>query len=92
VSGRNHDDLETVVRRLRTAHNSALVVVHDERTEHVGYWNKSERLVPPMTLNYVQEQGFRIIYAGMKHCGETGQKQAWMEVRRRDPQEVYGSE
>jgi hypothetical protein len=91
VSERNHDDLDTVVHRLRTAHNSALVVVHDERTEHVGYWDKYERLVPLMTLDYVQEQGFRIIYAGTKHSDETGQQQAWMEVRRRDPQEVYSN-
>ena len=58
----DHDhDLDTVVHRLRTAHNSAIVVVHDDQTEHIGYWDKSERMLPPMALDYVQEQGFRVI-------------------------------
>jgi hypothetical protein len=85
------DTLPTVVKRLQSAHNSALVVVHDDRTEHIGYWDKSERDVEALALAYVQEQGFRVIHAGRRDCRVTGQKQAWAEFRRRDPAEVYGS-
>lgn len=84
------DDLETVVHRLRTGHNSALVVVHDEQTEHIGYWDKSKRYVEVGALEYAQEQGFRVIHAGTTRCNETGQRQAWVEVRRKNPCEVYG--
>lgn len=91
-SDHSRDALDAVVRRLRTAHNSALAVVHDEQTEHVGYWDNSQRLVDTGALVYVQKQGFRIIYAGTKGCGEAGRKQAWMEVRRQDPSGVYADE
>lgn len=63
-SDEERDALSTVVKRLQTAHNSALVVVHDDRSEHIGYWDKSECDVEALALAYMQEQGFRVIHAG----------------------------
>lgn len=85
------DALSTVVKRLQTGHNSALVIVHDDRTEHIGYWDKSERTVEALVLDYVQEQDFRVIHAGRRKCEVTGQPQAWAEFRRCDPAEIYGT-
>lgn len=85
------DDLGTVVKRLQTDHNSALVLVHDDRTEHIGDWDKSGRDVEALALAYVQEQGFRVIHAGRRDCCVTGQPQAWAEFRRRDIEDVYDS-
>lgn len=83
-------DLPTVVKRLQTDHNSALVLVHNDR-KHIGYWDKSERAVEALALNYVQDQGFRVIHAGRRKCTVTDQQQAWAEFRRHDPTEIYGN-
>lgn len=83
------DDLAAVVEQLRNGHNTALVVAHDEQTEHIGVWGKSARCAPPLALEYVQEQGFTIVEAGIRNCNATGDKHGWTEVRRKEPSEVY---
>ena len=84
------DDLPTVVSRLQQRHNSALVLVHDDRTEHIGYYDKSTETVDAAALDYVQEQGFRVLRVGRRECEVTDQKQAWAEFRRRDSSAIYG--
>lgn len=82
VEDEHEDDLETVLWKLTNHHNSALVVIHDEATEHVGFWDKSKRDVAAMTLDYMQDEGFQVIQAGVRRCNETGDKRAWAEFRR----------
>ena len=84
------DDLPTVVSRLQKQHNSALVLVHDDRTEHIGYYDTSTETIEAAVLAYMQDSGFRVLQAGRKECEVTGQKQAWAEFRRRDPADIYG--
>lgn len=83
-------DLAAVVEQLRHGHNTALVVVHDAQTEHIGVWGKSARCAPPLALEYVQEQGFSVVEAGIRHCNETGDDRGWAEGQRKAPSEVYG--
>jgi hypothetical protein len=79
------DDLPTVVTRLQQQHNSALVLVHDDRTEHIGYYDKSTETVEAAVLDYVQDSGFRVLRAGRDTCEVTDRKQAWAEFRRYAP-------
>jgi hypothetical protein len=79
------DDFSTVVERLQKQYNSALVLVHDDRTEHIGYYDKSTETVEAAVLAYMQDSGFRVLHAGHKECEVTGQQQAWAEFRRRNP-------
>jgi hypothetical protein len=81
------DDLGQVVNRLQRYHNSALVQVYDDRSEHLAYWDTSTDTVDPTALAYLQDQGFRVVETGSKHCEVTDQEQAWLEVRRHDPGE-----
>jgi hypothetical protein len=84
------DDLSTVVERLQKQYNSALVLVHDDRTEHIGYYDKSTEAVEAAVLAYMQDSGFRVLHAGRDVCEVTGQKQAWVEFCRRDPSATDG--
>lgn len=86
------DEFSTVLRRLQRGHNSALVLVHDDRTEHLSYYDKSVRHVEAAALEYVQNQGFRIVQAGREYCKVTEKEQAWIEVRRHDPREDDGED
>jgi hypothetical protein len=88
--GLDCDALSTVVRRLREEYSSALVVVHDKRTEHISYWDASAHSLDAAAISYVQQEGFEILDTGTRVCGETGQEQAWMEIRRHAPAEDDG--
>lgn len=85
-------ELSTVVERLRTDYSSALVVVHSERTEHISYWDASTKSLDAAVISDVQRQGFEILDTGKRLCGETGEKQEWMEARRYDPADIYGGD
>lgn len=82
------DDFSTVHHRLRTEFPSALVLVHDDRTEHFEYWDENPETVDAAMLAYVQKQGFKVLDGGRKECEVTGQQQGWLEFRRHDPGEV----
>jgi hypothetical protein len=85
------DELGTVVTRLQRYHNSALVQVYDDRSEHLAYWDTSTDTVDPTALDYLHDQGFRVVQTGTEHCEVTDQEQAWIEVRRQVPAEDSGA-
>lgn len=74
-------DIDAVIRTLKSDHNSHDVALIDAETEHIAYWDKYKKMVPPMTLKYVQDQGFRLVYAGTDKL-EDG-RHGWMEIRRK---------
>ena len=84
------DDFATVHSRLKNRYNSALVQVHDDRTEYFEYWDKRPDAVDADALGYLFEQGFEVLDGGRKECDVTGQQQGWLEFRRHNPAEIFG--
>lgn len=85
----DRDGFGTVLNRLQT-YNSALVWVHDADTAHLTYYDERTDTIDADALAYIQAQGFEVLDGGRQECDATGQKQAYLEVRRRTPGEEGG--
>ena len=61
--------------------------MHDTRTIHFAYWDKSHRSVSSEFLDHIQQAGYRILYAGVATCPRRGTRRAWVECRKHEPGE-----
>jgi hypothetical protein len=81
------DDTDELASYIERRYPTEEMRMHDTRTIHFAYWDKSPRSVSSEFLDHIQQAGYRVLYAGVATCPRRGTRRAWVECRKHEPGE-----
>jgi hypothetical protein len=81
------DDIDELASYIERRYPTEEIRIHNTKTIHFAYWDKSHRVVSAMLLDHIQAAGYRILHTGVATIPRGATRRAWMECRKHEPGE-----
>jgi hypothetical protein len=78
------DDIEEFAAYIERRYPIEEIWFHDTDTIHVGYWDKSDRIVSAMLLEHIQAAGYRVLHTGVATVPRRSTRRAWRQSGKYD--------
>ena len=86
------DDISELASYIERRYSTEEFRIHDTRTIHFAYWDKSHRSVSSEFIDHIQQAGYRVLYAGVATVPNRGTRRAWVECRKHEPEEIEAAD
>jgi hypothetical protein len=82
------DDIEELASYIERRYPTQELRMCDTVTIHFAYWDVSHRSVSTTFLDHIQQAGYRVLHAGVATAPRRSTRRAWVECRKREPDET----